>query len=271
MAPLTVTAAAQHCAVAGLNREQDWPVLGLEADWELVGNNSGGVEALAEFPADSDSDSGSSDSWAARAAKSASRAQVKHVKTPTQKTLPVACMQKKVSDLEEKEEQSTEDDEYLPDRKLLAREAHCRQAAKGGRHTLRAKIHCPVAKNSDVTVLAAGDAAPEALRQMPVREVVKRSGGSCRQVKTKEGRQAAISGSKMYDVRVPMSSQEADDVGMDVMYRVVEDSCGTVLKVRHPKYSAAKQRKLRSRSLHEQSKQVSPCEVLEGIAIAKSF
>ena len=58
---------------------------------------------------------------------------------------------------------------------------------------MRAKGHCPVRKNSEVSVVAACGAHPQdvsqlanILRQVPVREVVKQVGGACQEVKTGE-------------------------------------------------------------------------------------
>eukprot|EP00931_Biecheleriopsis_adriatica_P040549 TRINITY_DN2323_c0_g1_i1.p1 TRINITY_DN2323_c0_g1~~TRINITY_DN2323_c0_g1_i1.p1 ORF type:complete len:280 (-),score=64.30 TRINITY_DN2323_c0_g1_i1:261-1100(-) len=277
MAPLDATL-AQPCAIASLDSEQDWPCLGLEAGWQMVDKSSEDVVALTAFPAESDSDSETSPSWAAQVAKGACKARVQPMKTLRQSRPSAALVQEKVCELQD-DEVSTEDDEQLLNPKLLAREARCRQASKGGSHTLRSKIHCQHAKSSDVTVVLAGEAAPEAvsqvaqvLRQAPVRDIVRMSGGSCKQIKTKEGRQAAIAGAKIYDVTVPMSGQDAGNV--DVVFRVVEDGRhGTNSRVRHPKYSAANRHRSHKNGRGcgdlEQNKHVSHEELMEALAMAK--
>lgn len=278
MAPLN-TSVAQTSDIASLASQQEWPCLGLEADWKLVEESSGNVVAFEEFPTDSDSDSERSPSWAARAAKVSCKEQVKRMQPLRRRNTLEACLQEKVCESEEKDLESTEDEEQLLDSKLLAREAHCRQASRGGRHTVRTKGHASVSKSSDVAVIDSGEAAPEAvaqvaqvLRQTPVKDVVRFSGGSCKLVKTKEGRQTSIAGAMMYDVTVPMSGPEVDNV--EVTYRVVEDGRGgAISKVRHPKYSAANHHRSRKNSRNfgdlEHSKQVSHGEVMEGLALAK--
>ncbi|CAE7353984.1 unnamed protein product [Symbiodinium natans] len=214
-----------------------------EPEWEMVSSSAKDM-AFEEFPVDD----AEPPSWAARLCARKDMA-IKSCSKLSRK--PIQKLDGKVASLATGPEITIdggcvgEDDVFeFPDAKELARETHCRQAGKG-RHTLRAKGHCPVKKHSDVSVVAAGDAHPQdvsqlatILRQVPVHQVVKQVGGTCQEVKTREGRQAVLSGAKMYDVTVPVVGPGDDDI--DVTYRVVEDGRGgTNRATRNPKCSAS--------------------------------
>ena len=211
-----------------------------EPEWEIIGSSAKDI-AFDEFPVDDVEPP----SWAARLCahkgnivKSAS----KTVAKPSHKSDGKVVASSPETRLAVAVQVHLEDDDACDflDAKQLARESHGRQTGKGGSHTMRSRGHCPVQKNSNVSVVTAGDADPQdvlqlanVLRQVPVREVVKQTGGTCQEVKTREGRQANLTGTKMYDVTVPMEGPE-DDV--DVTYRVIEDARGgTIRTTRTPK------------------------------------
>jgi hypothetical protein len=233
-----------HASVACKN---DWPVLGLEADWEFVAssettkgnaNSKSGVMVLDSL---SDSDSETASTWAARLTMSS-----KHrAHGSGAKPRPVVQDKSLASDaiilaVSDQSDQSTED-EYFPDSKALACSMHDRQAKNGGHHTLRAKANRCKAKSSQVTLQAGGDAFPAeatavglALRQASVKDVVEATGGSRTLVKSKEGREALLAGARMYEVMVPLSGEVSQDERL--VYRVVEQSEGVASKkVRHPR------------------------------------
>ncbi|CAE7712889.1 unnamed protein product [Symbiodinium sp. CCMP2592] len=235
MAPVN-TSVAQ--ALQLNNRE--WPMLTSEPEWELV-SSSAKEMAFDEFPVDETE----TPSWAARLCAQKDKMTKPHKKIAANQALrddKVASSESCRQVTEERFEDN--DDCCYPDAKQLARESHCRQTGKGGRHTMRAKGHCPVRKNSEVSVVAACGAHPQdvsqlanILRQVPVREVVKQVGGACQEVKTSEGRHALLGSAKVYDVTVPVTGP-TDDI--DVTYRVIEEVRGGANRsTRNPKCSAS--------------------------------
>jgi len=236
---------------AGVACKNDWPALGLEADWELVANSEAdkenanvesGVVVLDSF---SDSDSECAGTWATRLATSSKRG-ARGLKAKPQLVAQhkVPLGEPIVSVVSDQSDQSTED-EYCPGSKELACSMHNRQAKNGGHHTVRAKATRCKAKNSQVMLQAGGNAFPVeasavglALRQAPVEDVVKATGGSRTLVKSKEGREALFAGAKMYEVKVPLSGEFNQDEHL--VFHVVEQSEGvTSKKVRHPRCLAA--------------------------------
>ena len=218
-------------------------MLTAEPEWEMVGSSAKDI-AFDEFPLDDAEPA----SWAARLG-----AQKGKITKPTSKSVQKICptpedklVRTSITTCQEPtfDGPCVDEDVYeFADAKQLAREAHSRQSIKGGSHTMRARGHCPIQKSSEVSILAAVGANPQdvsqlasILRQVPSREVAKHVGGTCQEVKTREGRQAILAGAKTYDVTVPIGGPE-DDV--DVTYRVVEDLRGGTSKVtRNPKCSA---------------------------------
>lgn len=235
---------------AGVACKNEWPVLGLEADWELVANSEADKEnantesGVVVLDSLSDSDSECAGTWATRLATSSKQQARPKAKPRLVVQHKVASGEPIVSAVTGLSDQST-DDEYCPGSKELACCKHSRQAKNGGHHTLRAKATRCKAKNSQVTVQAGGNAFPVeasavglALRQAPVEDVIKATGGSRTLVKYKEGREALLAGAKMYEVKVPLSGELNQDEHL--VFHVVEQSEGpTSKKVRHPRCLAA--------------------------------
>eukprot|EP00930_Biecheleria_cincta_P086311 TRINITY_DN75621_c0_g1_i1.p1 TRINITY_DN75621_c0_g1~~TRINITY_DN75621_c0_g1_i1.p1 ORF type:complete len:322 (+),score=55.27 TRINITY_DN75621_c0_g1_i1:104-967(+) len=243
MAPL---ANRSRASVACKN---DWPALGLEADWEFVASNEAtnanteiGVMILDSL---SDSDSETPSTWAARLAMSSKHQMQESGEDPRRLAQDkLLAGEPIIAGVSDQSDQSTEN-EYFPDSKQLACSMHDRQAKNGGHHTVRARATRCKAKSSQVTLQSGGNVFPVeatavglALRQASVEVVIKATGGSRTLVKSKEGREALLAGAKMYEVKVPLSEDSTQDE--QLVYRVVEQSEGvTSKKVRHPRCLAA--------------------------------
>ena len=115
----------------------DWPVLSMEAEWELVDADP---TTLIDFPEETEEPQ----SWAARLLG----APLLGAPQPTQLSPAKVSIVKRVKKVEEKK---VPEEHELPDFKQLAREARAKQVTKGGQ-TLRSNTRSQV-----VTLIASDD------------------------------------------------------------------------------------------------------------------
>ena len=162
---------------------RDWPVLSVEAEWELVDSNH--AMAMVAFP--EENSEAAPLTWAARLLGAHKVTQI-----PTDDKMSKVFKEKMVEKISATPPPCVGgpalEDPELPDPKELAREARSKQVAKGCGQTMRSNTQCQW-----VTVVAQEDEDTShlhMLRKAPVRE---KGSGKC-QIKEPKGKTTKNSG-----------------------------------------------------------------------------
>jgi len=177
-----------------------WPSLG---EWEFADSvDCSEVEASSE------------PTWAGRAAQAASVA----ASTKPRNIVPTPSGNKARKDEKERKmtrkffrvlEETDEEDEHIDvNPKSRARLFYHRQSKRGFGNTVKAKRDVVASKKQAVEVQS-GSGSPEIKRALELGEISAEAlasglGGTCRQLKTVDGRRAVREGKKLYSVSLPM-------------------------------------------------------------------